>query len=45
MSTICDLLNDTRWAWFNSVRNTEKYREVVAWAQGIEKSQEEKYGY
>jgi 5-deoxy-glucuronate isomerase len=44
MYIICDLLTNERWAWFNSVRNTEKYREVVNWVQSIEKVQEEEYG-
>ena len=41
MKTISDLLTNERWAWFNSVRNTEKYREAVAWVESIEKAQEE----
>ena len=41
MKTISDLLTNERWAWFNSIRNTEKYREVVAWVESIEKAQEE----
>ena len=43
MYIICDLLTNERWAWFNAVRNTEKYREVVNWVQSIEKVQEEEY--
>ena len=44
MYIISDLLTNERWAWFNSVRNTEKYCEVVNWVQSIEKVQEEEYG-
>ena len=40
MDIIYDLLNSQKWAWFNSVRNTEKYREVVAWAKSIKQAQE-----
>ena len=38
---ICDLLTNARWAWFDSVRDTEKYRDVVAWIKSIEKAQNE----
>lgn len=40
MDIIYDLLTSQKWAWFNSVRNTEKYREVVAWAKSIKQAQE-----
>ena len=35
IKTICDLLTNPRWAWFNSVRNTEKYVCAVEWAEKI----------
>ena len=35
IETICDLLTNPRWAWFNSVRNTEKYVCAVEWAEKI----------
>ncbi len=38
---IYGLLTDARWAWFDSVRDTEKYRDVVAWLQSVEKAQDE----
>ena len=41
MYIIRALLTDEKWVWFDSVRNTEKYREVVAWAESIEKAQAE----
>ena len=28
-----EFLQNTRWAWFDSVRNTPKYQEAVAWAK------------
>lgn len=40
MDIIYNLLTSQKWAWFNSVRNTEKYREVVAWAESIKQAQE-----
>lgn len=40
METIYHLLTSSRWAWFNSVRDTEKYQAAVAWAQQIAESQE-----
>ncbi|MBE6670890.1 MAG: helix-turn-helix transcriptional regulator [Ruminococcaceae bacterium] len=33
MNIINNLLTDSRWAWFDSVRDTEKFKEVVAWVQ------------
>ena len=30
----------SRWAWFDSVRNTEKYREAVAWAEAEVKKED-----
>lgn len=44
MYLINDLLTNPRWAWFNSVRNTEKYSEAVAWTQKIAEEQEKIYG-
>ena len=26
-------LNDMRWAWFNSVRETDKYKNAIKWAE------------
>ena len=26
-------LNDMRWAWFNSVRETDKYKNAIQWAE------------
>ena len=40
ISTICDLLTNERWAWFNSVRDTEKFQAAVEWAREMEKTQE-----
>ena len=40
METIYRLLTSPRWAWFNSVRDTEKYQAAVAWAKAIAQSQE-----
>ena len=42
ISTIYNLLTNSRWAWFNVVRNTEKYRDVVAWAEQIKQEQKKK---
>ena len=36
-----EFLTDPRWAWFDSVRNTERYQEAVAWAK-VETEKEEK---
>ena len=36
-----EFLTDPRWAWFDSVRNTERYQEAVAWAK-VEAEKEEK---
>ena len=41
METIYRLLTSPRWAWFNSVRDTEKYQAAVAWAKQIAQSQED----
>lgn len=35
-----DFLTDPRWAWFDSVRNTPKYQEAVAWAAEEAKKEE-----
>ena len=35
-----DFLNDRRWAWFNSVRETPKYQAAIAWAEEKMKEQE-----
>ena len=39
ISTICDLLTNKRWAWFNSVRDSEKFQAAVKWAREMEKMQ------
>ena len=44
METILYLLTNPRWAWFNSVRDTEQYCSVVAWVESITKTQEEELG-
>ena len=36
MSDISDLLTNPHWAWFNSVRDTEKYRAAVEWVRAME---------
>ena len=36
-----EFLTDPCWAWFDSVRNTERYQEAVAWAK-VEAEKEEK---
>lgn len=41
MYYICNLLTDSRWSWFNSVRNTEKYQAAVEWAKMAEEKQKE----
>lgn len=41
MTTITDLLTSTRWAWFHSVRSTEKFQATVAWVKEMEKKQNE----
>ena len=41
MYIIDELLTNEKWAWFNPVRNTEKYREALAWIKNLEKIQEE----
>lgn len=33
-------LTDPRWAWFDSVRDTEKFREAVAWAEAEAKKED-----
>ncbi len=33
MSQIYDLLTNKRWAWFNSVRGSEKYANAVEWVK------------
>ena len=35
MSSIYDLLTNKRWAWFNSVRDSEKYINAVKWVLSI----------
>ena len=40
MSYIYDLLSNPRWAWFDSIRNTEVYRDMLAWCEGILKDQD-----
>ena len=35
MEVIYSLLTDPRWAWFNSVRDTEKYIAAVEWVKSI----------
>lgn len=34
---IHNLLTDPRWAWFNSVRETQRYKEALAWVAEAEK--------
>lgn len=41
MHCIHDLLANPRWAWFNSVRNTEKYQAAVKWVEEIKKQIED----
>jgi hypothetical protein len=41
MSYINDLLSNPRWAWFDSVRNTDSFRDAVAWSEMILKAQRE----
>ena len=41
MYIIDELLTNEKWAWFNPVRNTEKYREALTWIKNLEKIQEE----
>ena len=36
---IVDLLNNPRWAWFNSVRNTPEYKAAVQWVEDTAKKQ------
>ena len=36
-----NLLTNPRWAWFDSVRDTEKFQSAVAWIRQVEKKQEE----
>jgi hypothetical protein len=33
-------LNDPRWAWFNSVRETDKYKNAIKWAEEIIKAEQ-----
>ena len=33
---IRDLLTNPRWAWFNPVRETDKFKAAVAWVKEIE---------
>ena len=42
MSYINDLLSNPRWAWFDSVRNTDCFRDAVAWSEMLLKEQREK---
>ncbi len=39
MDIIGSLLTSPRWAWFNSVRDTEKYQAAVAWVKAMEEKQ------
>ena len=41
MYIIDELLTNEKWAWFNPVRNSEKYREALTWIKNLEKIQEE----
>lgn len=41
MDIIYSLLTDPRWAWFNSVRDTEKYKAVVEWVKAVAEKQKE----
>ena len=38
---IFDLLTNHRWAWFNSVRNTEKYQAAVKWVEETKRKVED----
>ena len=42
MWQIKNLLTNPRWAWFNSVRSTEKFQAAVEWAEDMEKKQSER---
>ncbi len=39
LSIIYDLLTDPRWAWFDSVRDTPKYKEVILWVKSATEEQ------
>ena len=41
MYAILDLLTSPRWKWFNSARDTAKYREAVSWVSQIVKAHDE----
>lgn len=41
-SFLHEFLTNTRWAWFDSVRNTPKYQEAVEWAKAEAKKEEER---
>ena len=41
MSVIYDLLTNSRWAWFDSVRETPKYKAALEWVSGAEKKARE----
>lgn len=39
MDIIHSLLTHPRWAWFNSVRDTDKYKSAVSWVESIAEKQ------
>ena len=39
LGILLGLLTDPRWAWFNSVRDTERYQAAVAWAKAEREKQ------
>ena len=41
MNIIYSLLTEPRWAWFNSVRDTEKYKAAVEWVKAVAEKQKE----
>ncbi len=41
MEAIHNLLSNRRWAWFNSVRDSEKYQAAVKWVEEIKKKIED----
>jgi len=40
MDYVHSLLTDPKWAWFNYVRDTEKYRDAVAWVKSVSDKQQ-----
>ncbi len=40
MKDICDLLENTRWSWFDSVRKTEKFKHALEWVRDAKKKYE-----